>query len=455
MTSREWEKRIAKIVRNYDVTKDVGVLRNEYRSAAMSGAPNAGLAQVLLEARDHLEAWQNPNDASPAAFEQWRLLHQRIPKLISEAFLKRLPKAAVEPNVVVDFVVNCADVEIVDSILNLRLLTEKQLNEAVRAEPKRLYESAVVDSLIARRALRELEPIWLQANADVPRPTGLMSPEAVITYCYRTLHKEKADSLLAQSILSRDERGRKLLRALLDERAAAKRFVDAILRQQRQTLRVDAKRGQLFRILLAWVQVCAEATNSGSPEAALTASMILVLIRLACMDMEAMGNEWSQLSEQASEIEQSLAKQVLREHEGAALTGRSPAILLRGSEMYHVVQGYLSQLHSGAADAEAPVGRSEKYEQYVGAKRVLDHILSAMGKTTDPVGLPAALEVALFNSDVRPLGAEGEAVEFDPRRHETTVPGILPGDRVVVRRPGRKLGDSDGVVLVKAVVDEV
>jgi hypothetical protein len=64
------------------------------------------------------------------------------------------------------------------------------------------------------------------------------------------------------------------------------------------------------------------------------------------------------------------------------------------------------------------------------------------------------LEVALFNSGVRDLGANGEVVEFNPRLHQPLAAGLLPGIPVRVVQPGRTLGEEvGGLVIAKALVD--
>jgi hypothetical protein len=126
-------------------------------------------------------------------------------------------------------------------------------------------------------------------------------------------------------------------------------------------------------------------------------------------------------------------------------------LALRGSELHEVSLAHVR----GTARAGEVGSRSWEvtYESYLGKKAVLEQVISAIDRLQLEGEIRDELDVVLFNCGVRPLGAIEERVAFQPRIHEATQPGILPGEDVQIVQPGSQLGDGEqALVLTKARV---
>src|SRR5690606_39127521 len=66
---------------------------------------------------------------------------------------------------------------------------------------------------------------------------------------------------------------------------------------------------------------------------------------------------------------------------------------------------------------------------------------AAIERLRENSGAIGVVEALAANLGLESVGACDQEVCFDPLVHEDRLGGRLPGDRVVVRRPGWKLGD--------------
>lgn len=80
-------------------------------------------------------------------------------------------------------------------------------------------------------------------------------------------------------------------------------------------------------------------------------------------------------------------------------------------------------------------------------------VVGSAGRLTDEQ-LVARVESSLARQSLIPIGSRGSQVLFDPSVHDSSDPGLNPGEQVTVTRSGYTWEtDQEAIVLVKAVVD--
>jgi hypothetical protein len=455
-----WDKRVGNLIGRYKPEADIASFRNQYRDAVRDGLASTRIRQsgydLLLQAREYLESWLAADSPDPAdVFRQWRQLYENgretVPITILESLLRRLPNldAGVQWE---EFILRCSHSKLVQVLLDRHFSSPEKLNELAKTKSSAFYQSAAFDVLIDRKQLGDATSLWVQCAKGTKRPLGLLSANEAIVHCYAAIPGTKGDELIVSLLLNSAEISGRILELLFNHRPEAMRLCRYLISTTpaRQKSAKDPD-----DLLTDWVARCLAEISKGRDPGCTTASLILGSIRLyAFSEQDATTGMLSKDSwDAASDAMAGTARSILKEMEAGTSRRTAPILVVRGDELYSMVQDYLRELPSGNSTGEEAPERALKFERYRGIKQVLEHVLHAMQEPRDEGRLRDALEVAMFNCDVRSLGVEGEQTAFDGRLHETEATGVLPGDPVVVTHSGRQLGDTDdAMVLTRAKV---
>jgi len=464
MASETWEKRLCNLIKKYKPSADAASFRNQYREAVSEASTKGRVdAGVLLEAREYLEAWVSPSPPeSTTAYRQWQKVYEarksHIPVSILEAFLRRVPATPANTVDWESFMLSCPNASLIDVILDRRLVREQDLNMMVEARPVEFYESVALDVVLQRSSLRNLCPLWDECITGRPRPRGLMSREKVLVHCYSLLPGEEGNESMVSCLVNRSSDREKVLEFILDDHTAAVRLCrHLVFGPLSDAPNIDGKPKPIEDVLLAWVSRCEAELESGDESRAATAALVLAMIRLSTLihTSEArVKSKQDRLAQAVGRATERATLRVLQKVEADLESGAANTPLsVLGNELHRAVQEYVRRLRVGTRQWEDSPERALRYERHLGSKRVIQQVLAALDEHLDENCLRDALEVALFNSGVRALGSVNERVSFNTQVHQAEVPGILPGDPVIVTRSGRCLGDDeDRLVLVKTRV---
>ena len=462
MRSEAWENRLCNLIRKFKSSCDVGSFRNDYRDVVAQSGASRAKADLLLQARECLEAWFSLTlPEPPLAYEQWHMLYNaragkdRIPESVLEALLRRLPAAEHGAQYWEEFLLRCEAKRLVYALLNHRLVRRQDLNKLVQKKPAEFYHSVVLDVMVERSALKVSRPLWDECTRGGPRPPGLLSREQLLVRCYSMSAGKKHDDWMLAFLLNYPQDREVVLDMLLGERETAVRFCRYLtfgqLPDSGRRSRKEANR--IPELLMTWMCKCEAVLENEIGARNVVASFVLALIRL-CLLAGGKPPVGSQLAEATGRTAGEAVRRVLREIEGDRSSPAAGTVLvLVGDELYGWVQDYLRRLPVGRRSGAESPERALRYERYLGIRTSLQQILSAMDEPLEEGQLRDAIEVALFNCGLRPIGAVGEQGVFDPHSHEAETPGVLSGDSVIITRAGRRLGDEvEGLVLRKARV---
>jgi hypothetical protein len=465
--SEAWEKRLCSLIKKYKSYSDLALFRNDYRDAVSKAIALNKISKTdeshLLQAREYLEAWTSKTPPETlVAFEQWQTLHEagkdRLPGCVLEGLLRQFPH--VNPGVVNwdSFLLSCSNALLVDVLLDRRFVREHDLNRLAQAKPAEFYRSVALDVLVERTALRDPRPLWDECIRGTPRPSGLLTRAEILVHCYAISQGDKENEQMLSFLLDATQDRERVLGLLLRKRQPAFRLC-RFLAFGHPTVGMRAQdwvANRIQDVLLSWVGLCEAELEKGSGSEAETASLVLGLIRLSLLTEtdDARPGKTGKLSEETARMTETNILHVLQKgEESRASSNPETAFVVFGKELYRAIQDYLRRLHVGTDTGQESPERALRFERYQGSKQVIEQVLLAMEESLDERGLRDALEVALFNCGVRPLGNVGEEVRFDVHVHEAETPGILPDDLVVVTHSGWCLGNQqDPLVLVKAKV---
>lgn len=462
MCSEAWENRLCNLIRKFKSSSDVGSFRNDYRDVIAQSGASREKADLLLQARECLEAWLSPTRPEPpVAYEQWQMLYNaragkdRIPNSVLEALLRRLPAAKHGAQHWEGFLLRCESKRLVYALLNHRLVRRQDLNKLAQKKPAEFYHSVALDVVVEGSGLKVSRPLWDECTQGGLRPPGLLSREQLLVRCYSISPGKRHDDWMLAFLLSHPQDREVLLDMLLGEREAAVRFCRYLafgrLTDSGRGSRKKANRIQ--ELLMTWICKCESVLENEIGARNVVASFVIALIRLSLL-AGGKAPVGSQLAEAAGRTSGEAVRRVLREIEGDRSSSAAGTVLvLVGDELYGWVQDYLRRLPVGRRTGAESPERALRYERYLGIRMSLEQILSAMDEPLEEGQLRDAIEVALFNCGLRPIGVVGKQGVFDPNSHEPETPGVLPGDSVIFTRAGRRLGDEvEGLVLRKARV---
>ena len=454
----KWEQKINSLIRKFDSSVDPGSFRNQYRDAVALGADRLTdeARELLWQLLDALEQWTSPQPPEPTtAFTQWSQLSeaadQKLPRSILYSVLKKFPKAGL-----VDFssvVFTCRDVRVIELLLARSVIRAQDLNRLAKQNPSEFYVSAGLDALLARRALKAQAAMWEQCNAGTSRPTELLPTQAVAVRLYAANPKPASNELMLDFLRGNPAEHEATLELLLEHRPSALRLCRYVLEVAFRKKLTPERLVDLTALMSSSVASCEKQIARGRN--AITASLIVAMIRLDEVAAEA--DRASPARGVWAAAAQSTERQFLQmmRDEQRDSTRLNPAFVVNGAEVQQAFAKYLRALPQ-VTSHDAPTDLSAQHQRHLGSKVIAEEILRALDEVSDAGPLRDAIEVALFNSGVQPLGEVGKTISFDPKLHQPQTPGIITGDQVVVSFVGRVFGtDSNRVILRKARVRAV
>lgn len=465
MIQQEWAGRIRALVKQYKPGPREGAFRNAYKAAVTDAlAANtitAENAALLLKARGYVEAWASATPPSAVeAWAQWIELYEagrnRLPAPVLEALLGRFPKSAASEVDWTPIVLGATDKSLVNFLLSRRLTRVVDLTRIAKANPQDFYRSAALDVLV-ERGLPCPRSVWDGFLKGERRPEELLEPEEAFVRSFDADRAADATRWLVRCLDQSAAVRKPILLNLLRNAKASLRVANFLLIPRLTGHGKQPKKAedQSAALLRDWLAVCEDALGEeGSTERAASVVLGFLQIAEAVSPSDPRSENLAALSAVAQRISQRAILLTLRRAEtDGERSARNFALIVRGDELYRAVQEYLRQLPIGAEAKWDSPERALRFERYMGQRDVLQGLLSALEDVQGDGPLRDAVEAALFNTGVRTYSAPGEEVTFDVHLHEPEAPGILPGSRVVVTRPGRRLGDErEGIVLIKARV---
>lgn len=460
LKTESWERQLSNHIRQYRASKGPEY-RNKYGAiisdAVQAKRITAEESTLLKQVVPVLEAWIGDSPPEPSeALAQWEQIYRaegaRLPDSVLEALLRRFPKAEQGTLNWDAYLLDGAVRWVVDALLDRHLIRSEDFVRLAKAEPDHLYRSAALDVLLERGTALP-RPLWDVLAKAAPRPAGMMPLDEVLLHAHANDRSEDADKRMLAILEAHPEHRASFLSGLLSNQDAALRFVRMLLSGPSSAKKRDAETKS--QLLGAWVLLCNDALAAGGATAP-TAALIIGQARLAAQ-AEPKGIQRATLEQATAAAGDGVRLAALRalqraEH-GTAGADSEFVFVLRAEDLYSVLQEYLRTLPVGTSTGQESPERALRYERHVGSKMVLDQVIAALDDVPGETELHDAVEVALFNSGVRPLGRVGERVSFDVHAHRATEAGVFPGDAVVIVEQGRVLGEADNrMVLVKAKV---
>lgn len=462
MMTEERLKRLVAMIKKYDGGTDVAAFRNAYRAlidgALQTGEIGESDVPHFLHAREHLEAWAGKRPPElKAAFGQWLALFEKasdaLPPPLFEALLGRVPAKPPTALEIGPLIAKPSGARFLRTLLSRRLLKLADFLQLAKADPTAFYRSAALDIVVENK--KQLpRSVWSTLAAGTPRSPDLIDPAQALVASFKADKKRDAPKWLVKYLAESPATSVKALRALASEPAAAVRLVVHLAmssipqRKGKKPADNDAQ-----AVAATWIRVVAEQLEEGGPDSR-TAALVLDVMRLASI-IDPLGLAARAISECGLSVDAVFEKAVvdcLRFAESGDQTlTESTVILIQARELYHAVQEYLRTM-PGVAGAPASPARSARHERYLGRRDVVQELLPILEGDADPKAAKDAIEVSLFNVGVRALGDNGEVTKFDPHRHQAEGTAAAPGDVVRIIRPGWILGETDGVILKRAVV---
>lgn len=465
MNAREWAGRLASLVRKVD-TKTAGArFRNDYRDAVAAGLASGALsrpaADLLLEARAIIERWiSKTRPQASEALTQWTTFYNNagrggVPELVLRALIGRLPRLRYQRAEVATLVLGTSEERLLQDLMARRIVTPRDLAALVKEHAAEFYQSPALDAAL-HRGLACPRGVWARYESGESRPPDLMPPSDALVLSFTLDRKPDAGRWLIALLTRAPGLREELLASLLATPAAAPRFVWELAAEYRKS-RGRRPRGSdpAFESIM---EQCLELSiagisRAGGPErsAALVLSLLRLLSALGIPDRTDASLVRS-LARAPAAAEKAVSS-MLRAAEGAgARTQEEVLLAVTGAELYRGVHRFWQQLPGLAGEPEGQSERSLRLERFAGRREVITGLLSALDSTAGP-SLRDSVEAVLFNYGVREFGEIGERVTFDPRLHQTSEAGLIPGDAATVTRPGRSIGSpTGGLILALASV---
>lgn len=466
MTRAACTSRLCNLVRRYRPGEEDASFRNRYREIVGEVGACLGLQEedvdLLMRARECLEDWASP--APPEArqvLRQWLELYEsgksRLPTAILAAFLSRLPGVPRKTPEWASFILQIGERELVETLLARRFTRVSDLVLLAQDRPAEFYGSAALDVLVHRRKSVP-RSVWTPLIRGERRPSGLLSGAEALLRSYLLDRRTDADRWLTTFLGECPQEIREsLLTTALDIPAVAVRVSRYLASNHGAEGRgKGARHSRPAEVVLRdWIAVCQRALQEDG-SAAQTAIVALGFVTLSRVAHALASGKDASSAEMPcpSDLAEGAVLKALRRAQAIRPESSSTFVfVVRGDEVYRAVQRFLDDLPLSAVAQEETPERARRWERFVGRREVVQELVSALEDLRDDASLRDAVEVALFNAGVRVYGAPGERVLFDARYHEPLEPGIVPGDPVVVTRPGRKIGEeAEGIVVVKAKV---
>jgi len=465
MMPDEWVMRLCTLVRRYKPGDGLTSFRNDYSSilerATRAGAITKDDTELLLKARSHLEAWTSPKPPEPLeAYRQWMDLYETgrpwLPELVLQTLLGRFPKYRPGQVDWAPLVLGKPEKGLLSVLLARRLISPTELGRIAKAKPSEFYRSAALDVLVERRG-RCPRMVWDAFSKGEGRPADLLDAHEAFVRCFTADRSADATRWLVRFLANSPAVREPVLGSLLKSPDATFRLSRHLTLEH--TTFGGAKRrkpqDRAIDVLIDWLDTCKHALDDAG-ETAPTASIVVGLVRFsASVDSDSLpARALAALPDGGRRLVEQAAVMALRRAEAQGGRGADSFVLVAsGNDLYQAVQEYLRMLPLGTGRGDDSPERALRFERYLGRKEVIQGLLSALEMGTGEGPLRDAVEVALYNASVRPYCDVGQEVSFDTHSHEPEVPGIVPGDPVLVTRPGRRLGaEEDAIVLVKARV---
>jgi hypothetical protein len=452
MSNPHWVARITSLIRKYDPKTEDASFRNAYKDAVSVAQQRGQIADTRFEAlmllRDRIERWAAAISDGDALNDWLRYYGQwgrELPESILEASATRLPKRGRTVDAWRALVAGNYPKGVFEILLRSKVLKPNDATTVAAADPAEFYKSNALDAIVENGYCPPaILPLLERHEA---RESGQLE-WSVIVASYICAHRSpKLTQPLLRSLEPGTDETRDVLRLVIKDRDAAIRLARVLAPDLRGQNRQPA-REQDGDIIADVLEICCESIKRSTPVAC-TASLMLMELRHAFAIVEA-AKPARTVPRSVSSASAHVVEWVLRNREA----GRPPAacvhVTASAAELYGGVQAYIRSL-SGTHSAQPEVGRAEQLARYRGRREVIEHVLSALDVNDERL-LREAIEAALHNAGVHPLGKEGESASFDPARHQAAV-GVVPGDPVLVNTPGRVLGQGNAeLVLTKATV---
>jgi hypothetical protein len=458
------------LVKAYKPGVEEASFRRDFKAALDSAVEQEVLsrpgAAVLATGSEKLVAWTKNAAADSAGepFIQWLDFYaagkDQLPKSLQEAFLARVPKKIPPTFDWTSILIDRANKRLVELLVDARFLKSADLVRAAKATPDDFYESASLDVLLDRGTAPP-RTVWRKFPADRDRAAGLLPPDEALADAFAVDSSGDASAWLIKLLSENAEARRGVLVQVL-------RSPDAVFRLVRyltsSALGASGKKHKAIRaanspVVSDLLTVCETAITQGKRTGS-TASLVLGLLQLGIAAApDAVSSETRQeIAETAGRLAEPLVVSALRDAELADERHKieSPGIpmVVATDRLHAAVQEYLRSLPRGSEGELESGARALRYERYRGRREVIQGLLTLLGDSTAThEDLRDQLDTTLFNLGVRPLGVSDAETIFDARQHEPTAPGIVPGTRVSIVRPGWTLGaDDQTIVLEKARV---
>jgi hypothetical protein len=341
--------------------------------------------------------------------------------------------------------------DLIGRMLKQGLLRSSDVIKLAKADPSGLYKSPLLDAMLTR-GLQVPRKVW--GNSE-ERPDRLMPRRECLLRAYELDRGADAGSWLAQEIMTGAVDG--LLPALFRRHDLAFRFTHDLVGAESPMRGASAKRDVANRIDVLTNLI--RLTGGTGPASSVpdVAPMVLGLIRHAAAAVPdgAAANALRPMAGHVGVTTEELIRQSLIGSElSAGLAGPNVLVTVGSHELGRAARAFIEGLPVGAEGEFDSAERAQRYHRYQGRRDVIRLVVTASNDIKSGADPGQALEVALFNSGVRDLGANGEVVEFNPRLHQPLAAGLLPGIPVRVVQPGRTLGEEvGGLVIAKALVD--
>ena len=465
MTASDPVARIVGLVKKYSPKQSGASFRNDYKDAVSRALAtkliNEEAAELLSKGRRYLEAWASETPpSSDEAWREWIELYDAgrdlFPDSLLAAFLGRFPKSAAKDADWGALVFSDADKGLLRLLLTRGFVRAVEFDRMAKSRPAEFYQSAALD-LLLERGTPLPRTVWEAFGKGDTRPPNLMTGDEALVRSFRVDTRPAAEQWLVSFLSTFDSVRKVILRNMLRDVAASARLANYLAPTHSTTRKTRAKQkdGGSTLVLIDWLGICAEVLEEESASA-MGAAMVLSLAELGAIanPTRIAPDALAVLSDVTRRVAQPMVVRALRnaelEGEGEAA---SFALMVRGNDLYRAVQEYLRRLPSGAKDNLESPERALRFERYAGRRELVQSLLTAIDEIPGNGRLRDAVEAALFNVGVRIFGAPGEEVSYDAHSHQPEASAILPGNRVVVTRSGRRLGDeTDAVVIAKARV---
>ena len=456
--SAPWQTRLSRLIKNFGPSQDAASFRSDYQKV-LNDAPSEQ-AELLAPVPELLEKWCSTSPPHPAeAQRQWQVFYEsgkdRLPSVILEALLRRFPKGKPGEQHWDRFLLECRKAPLVEALWSAHVVGGQDLNRLARSKPSEFYQSAALDVLVKRGALRDAVTVLTESSAAADRAPGLLRRDQFVAEWYLSARGPKSDEQLSSILLASPQIADSVLALLLDQRPRACQFCQYLMseRRKREKKTSVSRRDRIDLLLVQWLGQCDTELEKPTSPRHMTASLLIGVMLLALMiePDQARTAEDSNLMMAIRNLAKKVSLLALRAHEEHQ--PKSAVVAIQSHDLYHTVQEYLANLQAGTSKGDETPERATRYQRYLGRKEAIEQVLQALHSSSADGGIRDTLEAALYNLGVRSLGTIGATASFNFREHESDTPGTTDGESVVIISAGRILGDAnDRIVLVRAKV---